>query len=91
MSCTFPGDFWLIFQLQDTGDWIAPIMTFFTYLGYPQAFMVIVAVIYWSVDRKMGLRLAIFLPVVSSVNSILKQAFGIGGGIDDALQLLAYH
>lgn len=75
MSCTFPGDFWLIFQLQDTGDWIAPIMTFFTYLGYPQAFMVIVAVIYWSVDRKMGLRLAIFLPVVSSVNSILKQAF----------------
>jgi membrane-associated phospholipid phosphatase len=75
MSCTFPGDFWLIFQFQSTGNWMAPVMTFFTFLGYPQAYMVIVAVIYWSVDRKIGLRLAIFLPVVSSVNSILKQAF----------------
>jgi hypothetical protein len=25
------------------------------------------------------------------IRGILKQAFGIGGGIDDALQLLAYH
>jgi len=63
-------------------------MTFFTYLGYPQAYMVIVAVIYWSVDRKLGLRLAIFLPVVASVNSILKQAihaprpFWVDPGID---------
>jgi len=37
--------------------------------------MVIVAVIYWSFDRKLGLRLAIFLPVVASLNSLLKQAF----------------
>ncbi len=37
--------------------------------------MIIVAVIYWSVDRKLGLRLAIFLPLVASLNSILKQAF----------------
>jgi len=50
-------------------------MKFFTWLGYPQAYMIIVAVIYWSVDRKLGLRLAIFLPVVASFNSILKQAF----------------
>ena len=50
-------------------------MKFFTWLGYPQAYMIIVAVIYWSVDRKLGLRLAIFLPLVASLNSILKQAF----------------
>ena len=37
--------------------------------------MIIVAVIYWSFDRKLGLRLAIFLPLVASLNSILKQAF----------------
>ena len=36
--------------------------------------MIIVAIIYWSFDRKLGLRLAIFLPLVASLNSILKQA-----------------
>jgi acid phosphatase family membrane protein YuiD len=36
--------------------------------------MVLIVIIYWSIDRKLGLRLAIFLPVTASVNSILKQA-----------------
>ena len=49
-------------------------MKIFTWLGYPQAYMILIAIIYWSFDRKLGLRLAIFLPVVASVNSILKQA-----------------
>jgi hypothetical protein len=49
-------------------------MKFFTCLGYPQAYIIIVAIIYWSFDRKLGLRLAIFLPLVASLNSILKQA-----------------
>jgi membrane-associated phospholipid phosphatase len=74
MNHPLPGDFWLTFLLQNMGEWIAPVMTFFTWIGYPQAYMMIVAIIYWSFDRKVGLRLAIFLPVVSSVNSMLKQA-----------------
>jgi membrane-associated phospholipid phosphatase len=68
-------DIWLIQSLQHTGNWLEPVMEFFTALGYPQAYMVLVAVIYWSLDRKLGLRLAIFLPLVSIVNSILKLAF----------------
>jgi len=75
MSIIFPGDIWLILSLQSIGEWLTPIMKFFTCLGFPQAYMIIVAVIYWSFDRKMGLRLAIFLPFVASLNSILKQAF----------------
>lgn len=50
-------------------------MKFFTWLGYPQAYMIIIAVIYWSVDRKLGLRLALLLTVTASLNSLLKQAF----------------
>lgn len=68
-------DIWLIQSLQNIGDWFEPVMKFFTALGYPQAYMVIVAVVYWTLDRKLGLRLAIFLPLVSSINSILKLAF----------------
>ena len=69
-----PGDIWLILSLQSLGDWFTPIMSFFTWLGYPQAYMILIAIIYWSIDRSLGLRLAIFLPVVASLNSILKQA-----------------
>jgi membrane-associated phospholipid phosphatase len=61
-------------SLQRMGDWLTRVMAFFTWLGYPQAYMVLIAIIYWSVDRKFGLRLAIFLPVTASINSILKQA-----------------
>ena len=75
MIQNLPGDFWLTLTLQSIGDWPTPIMKFFTWLGYPQAYMIIIAIIYWSFDRKLGLRLAIFLPVTASLNSILKQAF----------------
>ena len=75
MSYVFPGDYWITLSLQNMGEWLTPVMKFFTWLGYPQAYMILIAIIYWSFDRKLGLRMAIFLPVVSSINSILKQAF----------------
>ena len=75
MTYLFPGDIWLSQSLQSIGLWLTPIMKIFTFLGYPQAYMILVAIIYWSIDRKLGLRLAIFLPVVASLNSVLKQAF----------------
>jgi membrane-associated phospholipid phosphatase len=75
MIYVFPGDFWLTQALQGIGDWLAPVMKFFTWLGYPQAYMIIIATIYWSLDRKLGLRLAVFLTVTASLNSLLKQVF----------------
>ncbi len=74
MSYVLQADYWLIFFLQGNGEWLTPVMKLFTWLGYPQAYMVAIAIIYWSGNRKLGLRMAIFLPVVSSLNSILKQA-----------------
>ena len=65
----------LILLMQDSGDCLTPVMDLFTWLGYPQAYMIIIAVIYWTIDRKLGMRLAIFLPLSASLNSILKQAF----------------
>ncbi len=74
MGYFLPGDAWLIESLQNLGDWLAPVMKFFTWLGDHQAYILLIAVIYWSVDRKLGLRLALFLPFTASINSILKQA-----------------
>lgn len=68
-------DLWLIQALQNAGNWLGTVMKFSTTLGYPQAYMVMVAIVYWSLDRKLGLRLAIFLPLISSINGLLKLAF----------------
>jgi membrane-associated phospholipid phosphatase len=75
MIYVFPGDLWFTQLLQSMGDWLTPVMSVFTWLGYPQAYMLVLAIIYWSVDRKLGVRLAIFLSLVASLNSLLKQAF----------------
>ena len=64
----------IIVWLQHLDDKVTPVMEFFTWIGYPQAYMIIVAVVYWSLDRKLGIRMAIFLPLLSSINSILKFA-----------------
>ncbi len=68
-------DIWFIQYLQNSWDWLESVMIFFTTLGKPQAYMAMVAMVYWSLDRKLGLRLAIFLLLVGSLNSILKLAF----------------
>lgn len=75
MSSIQAWDIFLIRTLQASGDWLKPVMESFTVLGYPQAYMVMVAIVYWSFKRKLGLRLAIFLSLVSSINSILKLVF----------------
>jgi len=75
MSYVFPGDLWLTQAVQQWGEGLAPLMKLFTWLGYPQAYMIIIAIIYWSFDRKLGVRLAVFLTLVASLNSILKLAF----------------
>ncbi len=75
MILVIPVDFWLSQAFQGLGERLNPVMTAFTWLGYPQAYMIAVAILYWSVDRKLGLHLAIFLPVVASLNSLMKQVF----------------
>jgi membrane-associated phospholipid phosphatase len=75
MILVIPFDLWLSQVFQGLGERFVPVMSAFTWLGYPQAYMVAVAIIYWSVNKKLGLRLAIFLPVVASLNSLLKQVF----------------
>jgi membrane-associated phospholipid phosphatase len=68
-------DIWIILYLQDSWDWLEPVMKLFTLLGRPEAYMLLAAMIYWSCNRKLGLRLAIFLTMAGTINSILKLAF----------------
>jgi membrane-associated phospholipid phosphatase len=84
-------DIGLVQALQNTGDWLKPVMEFFTALGYPQAYMAIIAVVYWSLDRKLGLKMAIYLPLSSSINSILKFAIHAPRPYWVSTEILAIH
>ena len=68
-----PGEITFIIKMQDWGEWLSPIMKVITDLGNPAVYLLITAIIYWSFDRQWGLKLALFLTVVISLNSILKQ------------------
>jgi len=73
MSQLLVWEIWFIQAFQNLGDWLTPVMKLFTWLGYPQAYMVIIAIIYWSVNPKLGMRMAVFLFLTASVNGLLKQ------------------
>ena len=65
----------IILWLQNLSPWMASIMKFFTSLGYGISYLIFISIIYWCLDSKLGMRMAIFLPLSGVTNSILKQAF----------------
>ncbi|MEA3350445.1 MAG: phosphatase PAP2 family protein [Chloroflexota bacterium] len=64
-----------ILFLQNLGDWLIPVMRFFTSLGYEEFYLLIMPAIYWCIDTTVGGRLAIMLAMTSGLNQILKLAF----------------
>jgi len=68
-------DIWLILALQSSTAWLQPIMQVFTWIGYPQAYMLMIALVYWALDSRLGIRMALFLEIGACINSLLKMAF----------------
>ncbi len=64
-----------ILWCQQLGDWLLPIMTFFTQLGYGPFYVMLITLVYWCIDREAGLRIAVFALFSSALNAVLKQAF----------------
>ncbi len=65
----------IILFLQKLGDWLKPVMEFFTFLGFEEFYLMIMPAIYWCFDTLMGARLAVMLVITTSVNAVLKVAF----------------
>ncbi len=61
--------------LQSIGPWLTPVMQFFTWLGQEDFFILLIVIIYWAVDRRVGMRMGILLLISNGLNSILKLAF----------------
>lgn len=65
----------IISFLQGLGDWLHPVMYFFTSLGYESFYLVVMPLFYWCINVSIGIRLALMVILTGSVNEILKLAF----------------
>jgi len=64
----------VIIFLQNLGDWLEPVMQFFTFLGFEEFYLLVMPAIYWCFDTVMGARLALMLVATTGLNAVLKLA-----------------
>jgi membrane-associated phospholipid phosphatase len=62
----------LILWLQSAGSWPVTPLNAFTFLGNLEFYLLLLPALYWCVDSRLGLRVAIVLMVSIALNSLLK-------------------
>ena len=65
----------LIVAWQAGMPWLAGAMGAFSFLGTEEFFLLLLPVLYWSVDASLGLRVGVILLLSSGINGFLKLAF----------------
>ena len=65
----------LIISIQSAGDWLIAPMKFFSYLGNEEFFLLVLPLIYWSIDSALGLRVGVVLVTSNLFNNIFKVIF----------------
>ena len=65
----------LILFLQNLGSWLKTPMAGFSFLGTEYFFLVLLPCIYWCIEARIGLRVAIILLLSTSVNDSFKMLF----------------
>ncbi len=61
--------------IQSIGDWLVPVMQFFTFLGREEFFLLVMPALYWCLDARLGIRMGILLMISNAFGLILKLAF----------------
>jgi len=65
----------LMVFIQNLGNWLLPVMNFFTFLGQEEFYLLVMPAIFWCVDSTLGIRLGFMLLMSANLNSILKWIF----------------
>ena len=60
-----------------SSEWLVAFFTFFTYLGREEVYLGLVALIFWCVDRQIGIGLAYLSLLSAWINNALKYLFAI--------------
>jgi len=63
-----------IIALQSLGLWLEAPMQFFSFLGSEEFFLLVLPVLYWSVNADLGLRIGVILLLNGAVNDAFKLA-----------------
>jgi membrane-associated phospholipid phosphatase len=64
-----------ILAVQSLGAWLQPLMEFFSFLGTENFFLLVLPILYWSVDAALGLRVGFILITSIYLNGIFKLFF----------------
>lgn len=65
----------LIIALQRAGEWVYPIMDFFSQLGTEDFYFIVLPMVYWSIDAALGIRISVALLASVYVNTLGKVLF----------------
>jgi membrane-associated phospholipid phosphatase len=65
---------WIV-AIQSLGAWLEAPMKFFSFLGTEDFFLLVLPLVYWCIDARVGMRLGFILITSFSVNSIFKTLF----------------
>jgi len=65
----------LILLLQSLGNWLVAPMEFFTFLGTENFYLLVLPIVVWSIDFRLGLRIGVMLLLSGSLNALLKWTF----------------
>jgi membrane-associated phospholipid phosphatase len=61
--------------VQGLGEGFVPIMKFFSFLGTEEFYLVMIPLLLWVVDARIGIRIAVMLILTNATTSVLKLAF----------------
>ena len=65
----------LTMWLQSLGDWLDPVMHFFTFLGNEEFYLFVMPVFLWVIDYRLGFRLGVMLLLTTGINDLGKLTF----------------
>lgn len=65
----------VVLWLQGQGGWLSTPMNALTFTGNTLFFLFVLPMVYWSIDRRFGIRVAMALMISIMANSLLKMAF----------------
>lgn len=65
----------LLLAFQSAGDWLHWPMELLSFLGNEEFYLLVLPVLYWSIDSRLGLRIGLLLMISGGLNNILKYSF----------------
>ncbi len=78
----------VLVQVQSlTSDWMVTVFAFFTFLGREEFYLLLLPLIYWCIDRRIGIGLGYVAILSSWLNNAIKHIFAIPRPADPRLTL----